>query len=81
MPPFYGHALMALRNFREVVLVSVDTAHGIPVLTWMHGLVHQLLTMRIHLLSFCNLPIEHSREGGISSSNQVWSLVLVLSRI
>jgi len=55
-----------------VVLVSVDTIHGIPVPTLIHGLTH---------LSLCNLPIEHSREEEIYASNRVWSLILELFRI
>jgi len=69
VPFSYGHALIALRRSDGVVLVSVDTVHGIPVLTLMHGLTHQPLAMRIHHLSLRNLPIEHSREEGIYASN------------
>jgi len=65
----YGHALMALRRSDGVVLVSVDTVHGIPIPTLMYGLTHQPLAMRIHYLSLYNLPIEHSREKRIYTSN------------
>ena len=61
-----------------MVLVSVDTVHGISVPTLMHGLTHQPLAMRIHHLSLHNLPIEHSREEGICAGDRVWSLILVL---
>jgi len=81
VPPSYGHALMALRRSDGVVLVSVDTIHGIPIPTLMHSLTHQPLAMRIHHLSLYNLPIEHSREEEIYISNQVWSLILELFHI
>ena len=78
MPSSYGHALMALRRSDSVVLVSVDTVYRIPVPTPIYGLTHQPLAMRIHYLSLRNLPIEHSREEGIYTSNRVWSLILEL---
>jgi len=61
---------MALRKSDGVVLVSVDTVHGIPVPTLMHGLTHQPPAMRIHHLSLHNLPIERSRGEGIFASNR-----------
>jgi len=60
---------MALRRSDSVVLVSVDIVHGIPIPTLMHGLTDQPLAMRIHHLFLHNLPIEHSREEGIYTSN------------
>ena len=65
MPPSYDHALMALRRSDGMVLVSVDTVHGIPIPTLIHSLTHQPLAMRIHHLFLHNLPIEHSREEKI----------------
>jgi len=65
VPPSYDHALMVLRRSDGMVLVSVDTVHGIPIPTLIHSLTHQPLAMRIHHLFLHNLPIEHSREEKI----------------